>query len=189
MKIAIDIGHARATGATGNGLDEHEVCTALSRLLADYLGNNNTVQVFDFPGLTNKGDLVATAKAINEWGADVSVSLHCDSSHNATARGGHVIYVSEAGREVAVEIAARLCAIMPGRADKTVRKSGLYVLNNTLCPAVLVECGFLTNSKDADMLRYEAHRIARAIGLGVAEWKRKQEIKEMQHEHGRVPQH
>lgn len=176
MKIAIDIGHARATGATGNGLQEHEVCTAMARLLADYLGNNNTVKVFDFPGLSNTGDLVATVKAVNAWGADVSISLHCDSSPNATARGGHVIYTSEAGRAVAVEIAARLCAVMPGRANKTVRRDGLYVLDETHCPAVLVECGFLTNSKDADMLRYEAHRIARAIGVGVAEWQRRKEV-------------
>lgn len=176
MKIAIDIGHARATGATGNGLQEHEVCTAMARLLADYLGNNNTVKVFDFPGLSNTGDLVATVKAVNAWGADVSISLHCDSSPNATARGGHVIYTSEAGRAVAVEIAARLCAVMPGRASKIRHKDGLYVLDETHCPAVLVECGFLTNSKDADMLRYEAHRIARAIGLGVAEWQRRKEM-------------
>jgi N-acetylmuramoyl-L-alanine amidase len=62
-----------------------------------------------------------------------------------------------------------LCPIMPGRANRTVRRGDLYVLNNTRCPAVLVECGFLTNSRDADMLRHEAYRIARAIAAGVAD--------------------
>lgn len=167
MKIAIDIGHARATGATGNGLQEHEVCTRLALLLAAELRAVATVRVVDFPQLSNGGDLRETVRDINAWGADLSVSLHCDASQNATARGAHVIYTSAAGGEVSAEIAARLCPLMPGRANRTVKRRDLYVLNNTHCPAVLVECGFLTNSKDADMLRHELPRLARAIAAGV----------------------
>lgn len=169
MKIAIDIGHARGTGATGNGLQEHEVCVALGRLLAEYLGNSNAVEVLDFPGLSNAGDLRETVAAVNAGQFDLCVSLHCDASQNAAARGAHVIYVSAAGERYAEAIAQHLCPIMPGRANRTVRRGDLYVLNNTRCPAVLVECGFLTNSRDADMLRHEAYRIARAIAAGVAD--------------------
>lgn len=176
MKIAIDIGHARATGASGNGLQEHAVCNGLAAFLADDLESHFEVLVVDFPKLSNSGDLRETVREINEYAPALSVSLHCDSSQNATACGAHVIYVSEAGRAAAVEIAGRLCPLMPGRANRTVKQSDLYVLNNTRCPAVLVECGFLTNTRDADMLRYEGQRLARAIASGVREWARRREM-------------
>lgn len=174
MKIAIDIGHARLTGATGNGLQEHAVCVGLASFLEAELAQEVELLVVDFPQLSNKADLRETVREINAWGAELSVSLHCDASQNATARGAHVIYTSEAGRAVAVEVAARLCPLLPGRANRTVRRGDLYVLNSTRCPAILVECGFLTNSKDADILRYEGQRVARAIASGLREWLRKQ---------------
>lgn len=167
MKIAIDIGHAHASGATGNGLQEHEVCTGLARLLADYLGNAHTVRVVDYPAESNAADLRHTVEAVNAWRAELCISLHCDCSANTSARGAHCIYTSAAGEVYAEPIARHLCPIMPGRANKTVKRGNLYILNNTRCPAVLVECGFLSNSKDADMLRHEGYRIARAISVGV----------------------
>ena len=174
-RVAIDVGHARRTGAAGNGLQEHAVCNGLASFLEEELEGCCEVLVVDFPQLGNEQDLRETVREINEWGADLSVSLHCDASQNASARGAHVIYVSEAGRAAAVEIAERLCALMPGRANHTVRRTGLYVLNNTHAPAVLVECGFLTNSKDADMLRYEGRKISLAIASGIREWIKKRE--------------
>lgn len=167
MKIAIDIGHAHATGASGNGLQEHEVCTGFARLLAGYLGNAHEVRIIDFPAESNTADLAYTAAAVNDWRADLCVSLHCDSSANTSARGAHVIYTSPAGEKCATAIARHLCPIMPGRANRTVKKDSLYILNNTRCPAVLVECGFLSNTRDADMLRHEGYRLMRAVAAGI----------------------
>lgn len=174
MKVAIDVGHAYGTGARGNGLDEHEVAVKIAGYLKEELDGELfagcVADVLDFPGLGNAGDLRATVKAVNDGGYGLCVSLHCDAGTNASARGAHVIYVSDAGGRCAVEIAKHLCPIMPGRTNRTVRRGNLYVLNNTRCPAVLVECGFLTNSRDADMLKYDGRRIARAIALGVLAW-------------------
>jgi N-acetylmuramoyl-L-alanine amidase len=152
-----------------------------------------SADVIDYPGKTNSGDLAETVREINAGQYALCVSLHCDSARrvaryekmidydgleyeepvyedNAGARGAHVIYVSGKGGRAAEAIAAHLCPIMPGRANRTVRRQNLYILNNTRCPAVLVECGFLTNSRDADMLRYEGRRIALAIAVGVEEF-------------------
>lgn len=167
MKIAIDIGHATRTGATGNGLDEHEVAAALARLLASYLENSHEVQIFDFPHLDNKADYVATVKAINAGKFDLSVSLHCDYDTSPTPHGAHVCYTSYAGKKYAVAIASHLCPILPGRADLIRRRPNLHILRETNCPAVLVECGFLSNPTDAAMLAHEPHRIARAIAAGI----------------------
>lgn len=169
--IAIDVGHARATGARGNGLEEHEVCTRIAEALrAELVAHGYEVCVVDFPGLSNGADLVATAKAVNAAGADLSVSLHCDASDNAGAKGAHVIYTSKRGGKCAEQIAKHLCALMPGRANRTVQRGNLYVLNNTKCPAVLCECGFITNKEDAYMQRHGVQTIALAIAQGVREY-------------------
>lgn len=169
MKIAIDIGHARSTGATGNGLQEHEVCTRLAPLLAQRLQElRHEVAVLDFPGRTNSGDLAETVRAINAGGYDLSVSLHCDSSQKSSSRGAHVICKTQAGKRFAAAVASRLCPLMPGRANHVIMRDDLYVLYATRCPAILVECGFLSNPRDADMLRHELPRIAAAIAAGIA---------------------
>jgi len=48
----------------------------------------------------------------------------------------------------------------------------LYLINNVNCPAVLVECGFLSNPKDsANLVRapYQT-KVAMAITSGVVNW-------------------
>ena len=169
MKIAIDIGHATATGASGNGIQEHETSAAIARLLSIYLANSHEVDIIDFPNLSNSADLAAAVKEINAGKYDLAVSLHCDHDDSPFPRGAHVCYVSERGKAIATAIASHICPIMPGRADLIVRRPGLYFLKATNCPAVLVECGFISNPSDACMLAHEPHRIARAIATGIRE--------------------
>lgn len=170
MRIAIDIGHARRTGSAGNGLQEHESAAALARLLAGYLSNTHEVEIIDFPNLSNSADLAETVRAINLDDFDFSISLHCDHNDSPSPHGAHVCYLSQTGKRLAKAIAAHLCKLMPGRAEKVQHRPGLYVLNSTKCPAVLCECGFISNPADAAMLQHEPHRIARAIAMGVADY-------------------
>lgn len=171
--IAIDIGHANGTGAKGNGLEEHEVCAKLGGLLRHSLEAaipNCRVKVFDFPDLSNSDDLVRTARAINSENFDFSISLHCDSSDSPSAKGAHVIYKSNAGKRLAVEIADKIIDLLPGRSSKIVCRTGLYILNEVNCPAVLIENGFLTNPDNADFLRNRLRELAEAITAGVVNY-------------------
>ncbi len=47
----------------------------------------------------------------------------------------------------------------------------LYVLKHTIAPAVLVECGFISNNNEAELLfnEYYQDKIAHAIVLGLEE--------------------
>lgn len=169
-KIAIDIGHARMTGARGCGLEEHALCADMAPLLKQQLeARGFEADIIDFPALDNKGDLVRTVEAINAGGYAASVSLHCDASDNPAAHGAHVCYASAAGEAIARAIAARLCPLMPGRANRTVRRRNLYVLNNTRCPAVLVECGFVTNEEDAAALSGHPGPLMLAVAAGLGQ--------------------
>lgn len=56
-----------------------------------------------------------------------------------------------------------------GLANRGVKQTGFYVLRGALMPAILVECGFLSNRREEKLLRQEKmrERIAEAIFLGV----------------------
>jgi len=172
MKIAIDIGHAHGTGASGNGAQEHAVCSklavALKAALESFKVDRFEVDIIDFPALSNGADLAAAAKAVNAGKYAACVSLHMDWSDNPDDHGAHVCYCSAAGKRLADEIALRLCPQMPGRAEKTVKRSGLYILRKTRPLAVLVECGFITNEGDTRWVIEHPDKVAMAIALGVS---------------------
>lgn len=172
MNIIVDIGHANGTGARGNGCEEHALCTVIAGHLRTALETDgHTVTVIDFPARSNTEDLRLTAKTANAIsGADLGISLHCDASDNETAHGAHVCYCSEAGKSIARCVAARLCYLMPGRAESVVKRSDLYILKATKAPWVLAECGFATNAGDCYMLQHQPQDIARAMARGIEEY-------------------
>ena len=56
--------------------------------------------------------------------------------------------------------------------DRGVRQANFYVLRNNFMPAVLVECGFLSNRSEEKLLRDDDHRerLAEGISRGIAEF-------------------
>ena len=174
MNIALDIGHTQGR-IQPNGVDEHQLAATVAAALAETLRQaGHSVQTVDFPHLGNSADLTKTAAAINTAAPHISISLHADWSDNPAAKGAHVCHYpgSAKGKRLAACIAAHLTApdLLPGRADKTVPRGDLYILRATKCPAVLVECGFMGNAHDLDILRNSPHRIAAAITHGVEDY-------------------
>lgn len=171
MKVIIDIGHARKTGAESNGLEEHEVsCVIASYLVEELRKDGHEVLVLDFPKLSNKEDLNATIKEANKSGYEVGVSLHCDSSDNTEAHGAHVCFYpgSVEGGSLAMAISERLCKLLPGRSNEVQGRQNLAVLKRTKMPFVLCECGFISNAGDAEVMRHRPVEIAKAIAEGVS---------------------
>lgn len=180
-RVLIDVGHANGTGARSAFADEHEEsrrnAQELQAVLESFRVDEFEVDVVDFPQLSNGGDLSATVRAANAKEYDALVSLHMDCSSNADAHGAHVCYHagSVKGEWLAKEIASRLCPWLPGRSDtvqaRPDREKGLgslAVLRDTRPPAVLVECGFVSNEADVQVLRNCRHELMRAVGLGIA---------------------
>lgn len=167
-RIAIDVGHARGTGAAANGQQEHTVCTRIAHELQATLQRMGMqADVIDFPDRTNAQDLEATIRAVNAGRYRVSVSLHCDCADNEAAHGAHVCHRSLQGYTLAAEIADRLCPLLPGRAQRVVRRMDLAILRRTVPVAVLVECGFISHAHDAAVQVRLPHLIALKIAEGV----------------------
>lgn len=158
LTIALDVGHARGTGAFGvGGASEHSLCTELATLLAPAIRKGgHIVHVFDYPDMSNSADLRATVAAVNGLPhCDCVISLHMDASDNAAACGAHAIYTSAGGEVLAELLAERVAAFFPGRYSKCLDRDDLYILNSTRPPAVLIENGFITNPSDLAKFKAE----------------------------------
>jgi len=98
----------------------------------------------------------------------VFVSIHFNDSRRRGIRGFETYYHSGASFDLANRIQEKLMTI-PHSANRGIHTANFRVLRNATCPAVLVECGFLSNRSEGNQAgdwEYRellADRIAEAI--------------------------
>src|SRR5204863_3788328 len=98
----------------------------------------------------------------------IFVSIHFNDSRRRGIHGFETYYHSRASFDLANQIQAKLMTI-PHSANRGVHTANFRVLRLATCPAVLVECGFLSNrleggeARDAEYREELADRIAEAI--------------------------
>src|SRR5882762_4910595 len=98
----------------------------------------------------------------------IFVSIHFNDSRRRGVRGFETYYHSGASSDLANSIQQKLVTI-PHSANRGVHTANFRVLRLATCPAVLVECGFLSNrneggqARDWEYRELLADRIAEAI--------------------------
>jgi N-acetylmuramoyl-L-alanine amidase len=98
----------------------------------------------------------------------VFVSIHFNDSRKRKTRGFETYYHSSASFDLASRIQQKLMTI-PNSANGGVHTANFRVLRLANCPAVLVECGYLSNrsegnqARDSEYRELLADRIAEAI--------------------------
>lgn len=182
IKIYVDQGHNPVNpnaGAEGNGLREQDLVYTIGQELADRLRADPDFEVrLSRPtrdtllGTTNATSLAARVSEANRWGADYFISLHTNAASSPSA-GGSEAYVYARGTPAfgfAEDILTNLTNIT-GLRDRGVQaRPGLYVLRKTQMPATLVELGFITNPRDAALMRDEPGLFAEGIYRGIKEY-------------------
>lgn len=163
----IDPGHGgNDPGAVANGLKEKELNLLIAAGLYSLLQKAQLEARF-----TRADDRLVSLKArcemANNLKAGLFISIHCNASTEAGAKGIEVFHSpgSEAGQSLAGSIYDALAAL--GRQMRGVKAEGFYVLRHTLMPACLVECGFITNPEEALWLKTHTSESAQAIAQGI----------------------
>ncbi len=171
--IIVDAGHGgKDPGAPGVGPAVEKVvnlgisaklATALRREGADVAMSRTGDR---FISLDDRAALADRRKA------DMFVSIHADAAASPSAQGA-TIYIargaSRASRHTAQSVASALKRA--GITCRGINRAGFRVLVGHSRPAMLVECGFLSNQQEARALADSAYqqRIANAIADGLVQ--------------------
>ncbi len=173
--VVLDPGHgAGAPGATGGGLAEGDVVLDLARRIEARLTAIGSTVVFTRGAHGNPSE-EERAEVANRVGADVLLSLHCDSHEQQNASGVATFFFgrergvswSNVGEELA-DLVLREMVARTGLSDCRSHPRSWTLLRRTAMPAVRVEAGYLTHADDAARLGESAFRDILADAVVVA---------------------
>jgi N-acetylmuramoyl-L-alanine amidase len=104
----------------------------------------------------------------NRYRDAVFVCIHFNAAPRAGANGIETYYYSNSSAKLAADIHRHVVAGTSSD-NRGIRRRGYYVLRRTAIPAVLVECGFLTNPTEARLALQSSYRerLADQIADGV----------------------
>ena len=182
IKIYVDQGHNPVNpnaGAEGNGLREQDLVYVIGQELAALLRANPDFEVrLSRPtrdtqlGTTNATSLAARVNEANRWGADYFISLHTNAASSPSATGieAYAYARNTPAFRLGEDILENLADSTGLRNRGMKARPGLYVLKKTRMPAVLVELGFISNPRDAALMRDEPRRFAEGIYRGILEY-------------------
>ncbi len=179
-RVAIDPGHGGPdSGAVGpTGLCEKDANLAISMALRQellsagaevFMTRERDVAVG--PGGSRGAELEARVAASKAAKADLFISVHNNavgSGNAAKAYGTETYYWTPMSYLPAVTIQEAVVAAL-GTRDRFVGWQRFYVMRETDCPRVLVECAFVSNPQEEQKLRAPLflHQASRGIFEGI----------------------
>lgn len=183
--VVIDAGHGGADGgaASADGsMNESQVNLQVTRRLAQLLlfcgeqvaltrTDENDLSSPDASTIREKktSDLKNRAAAINGSGADILISIHQNSfPQQPSVHGAQVFYnTADHSRELALSVQQSLNQVVNSTKERNIKAidSSVYLMNHVNCTAILVECGFLSNSTEAQQLCTDEHQKKLALSI------------------------
>ena len=185
--VVIDAGHGGDDpGKVGiNGANEKDVNLQIAELVKQYLEMNDVEVVMtresdaglNDAGASNKKvqDMKRRIALIEETAPAVTVSIHQNSYPEEYVHGAQVFYYtgSAQGQRLAESIQKQIVEnVDPENKRQVKANDSYYLLKKTGVPIVIVECGFLSNSAEAEKLctpEYQ-QRVAWAIHMGILQY-------------------
>ena len=170
LTVVIDAGHGGHDrgGMPGQRIPEKTYALDVAKRLRSTLENAGVKTV-----MTRTGDyfvsLGGRCAVANRRRGTVFVSIHFNGAPREGANGIETYYYSRQSASLAAAIHRRVVSAA-GTENRGVRRRSFYVIHNTRGPAVLVECGFLTNRREgARISGSPGHRqgLANAIARGI----------------------
>src|SRR5213594_4575708 len=167
--VVIDAGHGGFDrgGIPGQRIPEKEMTLDVAQRLKSLLAASGyrVVMTRDSDVFVPLGTRVAIA---NSYGNAIFVCIHFNATKRAGASGIETYFYSRDSLPLASAVHYYVTGGAPS-GNRGVRRRGYYVLRKTSIPAVLVECGFLTNPTEAAYASSTSYRqkLAEEIAAGV----------------------
>jgi len=177
LLLIIDPGHGGADGGAVSvtGAEESEINLAIAlrlEALAALYGISTEMtrrtEELDYPesATTIRAKKVADTRArvelINTAQNAVVISIHQNTYDGPRVSGPQVLFARTEGSEAFAQTMqdALTVGLQLERPRTPTRvPSGVFIMNHINCPAILVECGFLSNPREEEMLRTESYQL------------------------------
>lgn len=168
-KVFLGVGHGgKDPGAVGNGLHEADLNLSIALACKEELERHGVT--VGMSRTTDENDPVSDeAKECNAFAPDIAIEIHCNAGGGD---GAEVFYRSNgAGKELALNILAEIDKIgQNSRGAKIKRRTDgkdyYHFIRETACPAALVECAFIDNAKDIQIIDTPGEQ--QVIGVAIA---------------------
>ena len=185
--VVLDAGHGgKDPGKVGvDGQLEKDINLDIVKRLKYYLEASDVETVLtrdSDKGLYSAGDskkkmadMKKRCEIIEETQPDLVVSIHQNSYPDSDVSGGQVFYykASEEGRRLAEILQSRFDYVLGEENHRQAKADGnYYLLLHVKEPIVIVECGFLSNAKEARRLEEDKYqdRLAWSLHIGIMEY-------------------
>ena len=187
--LVIDAGHGGLDGGAvaESGMTESSVNLAIAQrleLLAGLFGVNTVMtrksEELDYPdeaattAAKKTWDQKARVELINSVPGAVLVSIHQNRYPDSRPSGSQVLYAKTDGSEALGKTMHELLCTSLCPENRRVAApiaDNIYLMRSVSCPAVLVECGFLSNPQEAQLLSTDAYRTKLAMTILTASLK------------------
>lgn len=178
--VVIDAGHGimengKANGVSVDGVSEDNIVLAIANKIKE-LNNSDNLKIILTRPSEKIVDLHHRVDIAKENNADLFISLHIGARNDNAQPGsasekslnsGFGIYVSNKkptyqtqSEKLGSILRQELNVVYPTNPYLLKRKVGIWVLDQNVCPSVLLECGFLTDEKDRAFISQETNQTA-----------------------------
>lgn len=187
--VIVDAGHGEPDGGTTGitGSSENEINLEISKKISAKLKEKcyNVIMTREtIDGIYTEGDSIKEKKLsdmrrrekiINESGGDAFISIHMNSFSDSSVSGAQVFYSAnmEESKLLAEKIREKLIPLYE-KNDRILKEApaGVYLMKKAKIPACLIECGFLSNAENEELLLSDEYqeKVAGAIVIGIEEY-------------------
>ena len=174
--LILDAGHGGEDGGAVSitGAPESKINLAIVLKLRDVLGlygvdpillREEDISLHDDDANTlrekKRSDLKNRVAVIDAVEGGTLLSIHQNTYPGSRYHGAHVFYApTEGSQELAEHFQNSIKAALQPENERAVKRipDTVYIMNHVTCPAVLIECGFLTNPEEEALLRDEDYQ-------------------------------
>ena len=188
--IVIDAGHGGEDGgAEVDGVLEKDINLSIAGKLSEILRlcgcrvteiRDEDISVYDSDAQTLRekkvSDLKRRVEIANENDNNILVSIHQNKFDNSAYSGAQLFYSSnhDDSRVLAESIRSAITSLLQKDNTRELKPAGsdIYLLDHAEVPAVIVECGFLSNQQERSKLMDDDYQneMAYAVAMGVLEY-------------------
>lgn len=181
--IVIDAGHGGEDGgASANGVLEKDINLRIALKLRDMLKasgfevvmtRDSDVSIYDSSASTvhekKVSDMKNRVSIINSSDKNILISIHQNKFEQSQYSGAQIFYSDNLPESAKLAEKIRLSVtglLQPdNKRELKTDSDSIYILKNAQVPAVIVECGFLSNPEEAKKLSDETYQTEMAFAI------------------------